>query len=143
MSCVIQDNYETVEDGNRCFSIINSTLFNRFPHISKYEFCNPVLQVIVKNENKYLNEWINHHLNLGIKKIIILPKKKKENKLTLVVNLKVIQNTVLLNHRINRNDTWQRNDNSITDHSPTKYFPLFLCNILIFWNFQNTKNNSR
>lgn len=72
LSCVIQDNYETVEDGNKCFSIINSTLFNRFPHISKYEFCNPVLQVIVKNENKYLNEWINHHLNLGIKKIIIL-----------------------------------------------------------------------
>ena len=72
LSCVIQDNYKTIEEGNQCFSIINNTLFNRFPHISKYEFCNPVLQVIVKNENKYLTEWVNHHLNLGIEKIIIL-----------------------------------------------------------------------
>jgi hypothetical protein len=72
LSCVVQDNYNTVEEGLKCFTIINNTLSNRFPYISKYEFCNPVLQVIVKNENKYLNEWVNHHLNLGIENIIIL-----------------------------------------------------------------------
>ena len=72
LSCVVQDNYNTEEDGKRCFAIINNTFSNRFPYISKYEFCNPVLQVIVKNENKYLKEWVNHHLSLGIEKIIIL-----------------------------------------------------------------------
>lgn len=72
LSCVIQDNYSSKEDGERCFSVINNTLTNRFPYVSKYEYCNPALQVIVKNENKYLKEWVDHHLNLGISKIIIL-----------------------------------------------------------------------
>lgn len=64
--------FESEEYENFFISCINKSLDMIFPNISKYEK-RPDVAVccIVKNENKYLGEWINHYLNLGFSKIYI------------------------------------------------------------------------
>ena len=72
LSCCIQDAFSKEKESRLYYDLINSTLHNRFPHMCKYEWCEPFVQVIVKNENNYLMEWVKHHLDIGISKIIIL-----------------------------------------------------------------------
>lgn len=72
LSCCVQDSYRDMQEQQEFYYIINEALHSRFPNMCKYEWCNPVIQVIVKNENEYLREWIDHHLSLGINRIFIL-----------------------------------------------------------------------
>ncbi len=72
LSCCIQDDFKSENEARFYYNIINDALHNRFPYMCKYEWCEPALQVIVKNENKYLMEWVKHHINIGVSKIFIL-----------------------------------------------------------------------
>lgn len=60
-------------DYKRVFYDILKDIFDIcLPNLSKYEKAPKVsLCVIVKNENKYLKEYVNHYLNLGFKKIYL------------------------------------------------------------------------
>ena len=98
LSCCIQDDFRSEGEGRYYYNIINDTLHNRFPNICKYEYCEPAIQVIVKNENSYLEEWVNHHLSMGIAKIYILDN-NDENGERIPLSIKNIPQVEVVNYR--------------------------------------------